>query len=151
LDRIVKTCLAKDPDERWQSAHDLMKQLSWIAEGSSSSVAPVSISLPKRRILLPWIAAAVFLLIAAMSLLFHFLHPAAQQTVMRLSISPPPDTVLVDAPVISPDGSRIVIPAADKNSQVNLWVRALDSLNFQKIPGTEGAHYPFWSGDSRFI
>src|SRR5262245_13667721 len=54
LDRVVKTCLAKDPDDRWQNAHDLMKELTWIAEGSSQSSVAISTAKVKRNFL-PWI------------------------------------------------------------------------------------------------
>ena len=57
----------------------------------------------------------------------------------------------MDAPIVSPDGSRIAFPAADKNATVHLWLRDLQSPSAQKIPGTTGANYPFWSADGRFI
>ena len=57
----------------------------------------------------------------------------------------------MDAPIVFSDGSRIVFPAADKNAIVNLWLRDLQSSSAQKIPGTTGANYPFWSADGRLI
>ena len=150
LDRVVKTCLAKDPDERWQNAHDLMKQLTWIAEGSSQARVAISVAPGKRRFL-PWIVAASLFLIAASGWIAYFNRTSPPQKLTQLSISPPPENELVDAPVVSPDGSQIVFPAADKNAIVNLWLRDLQSSSAQKIPGTTGANYPFWSADSRFI
>jgi eukaryotic-like serine/threonine-protein kinase len=151
LDRVVKTCLAKDPEERWQNAHDLMKELAWIAEGTSQKTAANAAAPPKSQYL-PWIIAAASLCLAAIASWIAFFPPnPRQQHLIQLSISAPPDNELVDAPAVSPDGSRIVFPAADKNGRVNLWVRSLDASNAQKIAGTEGATYPFWSGDSRFV
>ena len=76
---------------------------------------------------------------------------AGPQKLLQLSISLPPENELVDAPVVSPDGSQIAFPAADKNGNVNLWVHDLQSNHSQQIPGTTGANYPFWSADGRFI
>src|SRR5262245_35704556 len=150
LDRIVKTCLEKDPDDRWQNAHDLMKELTWIAEGRSQERLRIPAGSSWRRFV-QWIvvAALIFTIVALSLALFH--GKATPQRLMKLSIAPPADNELVDAPVISPDGLQIVFPASDKNGRVNLWLRALDSTNAQKIAGTEGARYPFWSPDSRFI
>ncbi len=150
LDRVVKTCLAKDLDDRWQNAHDLMKELTWIAEGSSQARVAISVAPGKRRFL-PWIVAASLFLIAASGWIAYFNRTSPPQKLTQLSISPPPENELVDAPVVSPDGSQIVFPAADKNATVNLWLRDLELSSAQKIPGTTGVNYPFWSADSRFI
>ena len=75
LDRVVKTCLAKDPDERWQTAHDLMRELKWIAEGGSQAgVATPVVARRQSRERLRWIAAAVFLMGLLASLPFTIAH-----------------------------------------------------------------------------
>src|SRR5262245_23553727 len=150
LDRIVKTCLEKDPDDRWQNAHDLMKELTWIAEGRSQAGMAISPGLTKRRHL-PWIVAAALLAVVAYWFGNVNQKSPPPQKLVQLSISPPPENELMDSPAVSPDGSRVVFPAADKNGNVHLWVRDLQSSSAQQIPGTKGASYPFWSSDSRFI
>ncbi len=149
LDRVVKMCLAKDPDDRWQNAHDLMNELKWISEGATDHASGTSVHPHKSRALL-WILAGA-LILAAAGWIAYFNRSNAPQKLMQLSIPSPPENEQVYAPAISPDGSRIVFPAADKKGNVNLWVRSFQSSNTQKIPGTEGASNPFWSPDSRFI
>jgi Tol biopolymer transport system component len=149
LDRVVKTCLAKDPDERWQNAHDLMKELMWVAEGSSQFAAATAS--PSRPRYLLWILAGLFLWAIVASWVAYSNYKSTSQKLLKLSIAPPIDNELVGAPVISPDGSRIVFPAADKNGKINLWLRTIDNSEAKKISGTEGANDPFWSPDGRFI
>ncbi len=149
LDRVVKTCLAKDREERWQNTHDLMKELTWIAEGGSQAAVTTSARIAERRVL-PWMIASLLLTIAAYWI-GYFVHNSPQQKLVQLSISPPPENELVDAPVVSPDGSLIAFRTADKNGKVHLWVRAINSTSAQQIPDTEGANYAFWSADSRSI
>ena len=149
LDRVVKTCLAKDPDERWQNAHDLMKELIWIGESNQAN-GKWAVK-PLRRVIFPWLFAVFFALTTVSIWFAHAYRDISPQRQMRLSISPPPDNELVEAPVISPDGLRILFPAADKNGKVYLWLRSMDASAAQKLPGTEAATYPFWSADSRFI
>src|SRR6516165_8138620 len=90
LDRVVKTCLAKDPDERFQNVHDLKLQLTWIAEGGSQAGIPVPVAARrKNRELIAWIAAAVALL-ASLSLVFiHFREAAPETRIVRSAILPP--------------------------------------------------------------
>src|SRR5262249_35008267 len=111
LDRIVKTCLAKDPDERWQNAHDLAKELNWIEEGTPSGRGISEVHAKQRA--LPWILLVFVILIAAVSWLPNFKSTNTSNKIMRFTILPPSDNELTDAPIISPDGTRIVFSAAD--------------------------------------
>jgi serine/threonine protein kinase len=150
LDRVVKTCLAKDPDERWQNAHDLMKELTWITESSTQTIAP-TLARPTKRRFFPWMVAAVLLVIAAAGWISFLIKARAPQELLQLSVLNPPGNQITYAPAISPDGTRIVFATIDKNGKSNLWIRSLQSSHAQKISGTEGARYPFWSPDGRFI
>ncbi len=79
LDRVVKTCLAKDPEERWQSAADIKRELRWIAEGSGSGVSAPPTARRRGRNLLPWAIAALAVLVAA-GLAIRSRRPAAAAT-----------------------------------------------------------------------
>jgi len=153
LDRVVKTCLAKDPDERWQTAHDLMGELKWIAEGGSQAgVAAPVIAPRKSRDRLGWMVAAMAILALLASLPFtiaHLRQAPADTHVMKFSI-PPPEKASLGPVAVSPDGRWLAFTATTGGKD-QLWVRPLDGLTLQALPGTEGAGYPFWSPDNRFI
>lgn len=158
FERLVQICLRKDPDERWQSAHDIAAELQWIGEsGSSAGLAPAVAQKRKRREI-AWIAAAVMFALATIALAFVLLRRAPQvQRELRTQIAPPPHTslslVAVDsgAVTISPDGHWVTFATMDEKGSYQLWLRATSSLDAKPLPGGESASYPFWSPDSRSI
>ena len=157
LDRIVAKCLAKDPDERWQSAKDLHDELTWVAGASSEGGAPgIAQSAATRRyqrstslLIAAWIVAGVFALALGSALVVPFFSQRVDAPEMRVDIVTPstPDPVSF---AISPDGRRLAFVASDGGAP-RLWVRPLDALTPQVLAGTEGASYPFWSPDSRSV
>jgi Tol biopolymer transport system component len=148
LDRLVNTCLAQDPDDRWQSARDLLRELKWIAAGGGRPFVRT-----KRRERLAWVAGA--LAAAALGLWAggYLRAPPNDLRVREFSISPPEGTSFAPGqpPVLSPDGRRMAFAATDSSRMTRLWVRHLDSLTARAVPGTEGAALPFWSPDSRSL
>lgn len=156
LDHLIKTCLEKNPEERFQTAQDVKLQLKWIATGSSvqSASAPVSPTAPSR---IGWVIAAIAILLAVAAG-FSYLNIASRSTpVVRASILPPSGTSFVTmAPasgpaVVSPDGTRVVFSARDEKGKVLLYVRPLNSVGAQPLPGTDDPMYPFWSPDGKQI
>jgi Tol biopolymer transport system component len=154
--------LAKDPDERWQSAHDLTSELQWIAEGGPQSAAAAhgggaQVRSRARARLYGWIAAAVFLATTlGLAGALYLRREPVDTRVYRSTFVPPTnhlDTGLpsTDVLALSPDGRRLAFVAPDANGRPVLWVRALADLAAQPLAGTEGAGGPFWSPDSRFI
>ena len=151
LDRVVKICLAKDPEERWQNAHDLMNELKWISELSSQiGVAQAVISRRKSRNWIPWIITALALLGSAATLILYRTKPTMFSRTISSSIVLPEKTALLSA-VMSPDGSKFVFVARDSSGKNLLWIRNLNSFTIQPLPGTENPSFPFWSPNSRFI
>ena len=157
LDRLVKVCLAKDPEDRWQTARDVGLQLGEVArDREHPETAAVRRVRSKASTLLPWAAALVALGIGAL-LGRSALPKAARPQVVRSTLLPPPDTEFhfIDAnsgtPVVSPDGTRIAFSARDPDDQILLWVRPLDSLDAFPIRGSSGATFPFWSSDGRSL
>jgi serine/threonine protein kinase len=160
LDHAVRTCLAKDPEERWQNTRDLATQLRWIAEaggtpGTAASREPVAKG-RKRELL--YRALAVICLLAAIISAASYWRLARTPTRTIISEITPPDRVRFNftgpgggAPVLSPDGHTLAFPAVDERGGTMLWVRSLDSPAAHPLPGTEGAGDPFWSPDSRAL
>ncbi|CAN5836950.1 hypothetical protein BH24ACI4_BH24ACI4_27800 [soil metagenome] len=155
LDRIIRGCLAKDPDRRWQSAHDVAMQLAALADHDR----PVAARRDSRW-WLPWaVAAAATVLAIGAAARGGGTSPAATALSMPLvfPVAPPAGgtfTVGVEwvAFAVSPDGSHLAYAARPGDSRgSSLWVRPLSSLDARPIPGTEGATSVFWSPDGRSV
>jgi Tol biopolymer transport system component len=153
FDRVVKTCLAKDPEERWQSAHDLGSELRWILDVRSGGRIAEPLTGPsRRRERFAWAAAALFLLTTVGLTVAYFRRPApSRRRPVRLQMVSPPNAVLGWFAAVSPDGNWLAFTAAPANGTVSLWLRSLGSLGARSLPGTEGASHPFWSPDSHAL
>jgi len=153
LDRTVRICLAKDPDERFQSAHDLKLQLEWIRDaGSQTGVGGPLAARPKFSQVLAWSVAAIcfFAAIAFAAGWFHR-KPQAMNAV-RSSLLPPSDSTFEPYNfAISPDGTRLAFVALGSDGQDTLWVHSLTAPSAQQLSGTTNAEFPFWSPDGRRI
>jgi Tol biopolymer transport system component len=162
LDRVVTSCLAKNPDERWQSAGDLARELRWIGGGTgavSAATASSAVGAPRpaRAARLAWIVAAVASVVAVLSL--AMLATRTRPTVSpgaltRFSITSPEGATLVADGVnarISPDGRALAFSAASATGTVSLWVRPLDSFVARPLAGTEDGGLQFWSPDGRYL
>jgi Tol biopolymer transport system component/tRNA A-37 threonylcarbamoyl transferase component Bud32 len=155
LDRVVKTCLAKDADDRWQTAHDLMLELQWIAEGGARTGGAEGVaSHRKSRERLAWIVAGVLLLLLLVALPFiisHLRHGPFDTRAVRFLVQAPDGSSVVSL-TISPDGRRLAFVTNDSSGRRRLWVQPLDSLTAQPLADADSvAALPFWSPDSRFI
>ena len=150
IDRVIRRTLAKDPNDRFQTAADLKTALLWAAE----PVAAVVVARKVRRDWQMWVAAGVAGLAAiGLALLWLFPHRAVKEP-FAFSVEPPPGVVfnyLITATAISPNGRMIVFRAAGEGKTPSLWLRPLDSLSARQLAGTTGGDYPFWSADSKSI
>jgi eukaryotic-like serine/threonine-protein kinase len=148
LDRLIRTALAKNPDERWQSAHDIGIALAGI---SAANYLNTQFRRPTWwRITAGLIGAALL----GLGAYFIISKPNASPTLLRLTITPPPSVDFSGFEkllAIAPDGNEIAFTAINHNGQRSLWVRPLDSLEAQELPGTEDADSPFWSPNSKLI
>jgi eukaryotic-like serine/threonine-protein kinase len=156
LDRIVRTCLAKDPEDRWQTARDVSRQLKEIEKEPHAAVVTVPPPRRSRWWAVPWALTLVALALAALSGRTAW-NKSAPGGVVRAYINPPPGTEFhfLDAnsgtPAVSPDGTRVAFSARNRDDDIQLWVRPLDSLEAFLIRGSSGAVFPFWSPDSRSL
>jgi eukaryotic-like serine/threonine-protein kinase len=167
LDRVVKTCLAKDPDDRWQTAGDLCRELKWIAEGGSQAGVPAPAIArrkgPLRNIRVAWSVAAITFIIGALVVgaFWYFRRAPQDAQTMRFFVSLPDKAGLAGSGTVtsgqagslslSPDGRWVAFVAGGAEGKYRLLVRSLDALTAQALAGTDGASSPFWSPDSRFL
>jgi serine/threonine protein kinase len=149
LEATVKSCLAKDPDERLQTAHDVKLQLRWIQESGSSSrltAAPTTVRRPFER--MGWVVSGVLLLVLVGAAAWWL---RARETPSALyfnsSVSFP-----VAAVALSPDGHTVALVGYSDQANKNvIWVHQVGSRGASVLPGTDGAFFPFWSPDGRSL
>ena len=154
LDRVVRACLAKDPADRFQSAHDLALDLSWIADAPAEAAKAAS---QVRRPNTVWLVASLLGFIALAALAGYRWAKSSEEPVLIRAEIPPPDKYLLDAtgdaggmPVLSPQGDKIAFVAHSGETKL-LWMRPLSSDSAQALQGTAGAAHPFWSPDGRYL
>jgi Tol biopolymer transport system component len=158
LDRVVGTCLSKDPEDRFQTAHDARLQLQWIAEGGSQAGVPAPVTLRRKsRERLAWMIAVAALLSTLLLGGLVLRRTGETVRITRSAIPPPEGTAFWLEPngpgpaTISPDGCQVAFTAADAAGKVGLYVRSLDAAEARALSGAEGAQYPFWSPDGRSL
>ena len=156
LDGLVRTCLEKDPEDRWHDVHDVASQLRWLQQsGSQSGAMPAPAGVRKKRIERAAWASAVVLSLGVAGIPWY-LAPALPEEPIQFSIREPagakfnPRSFVSPVPAISPDGRHVVFGALVDETSV-LYIRSLDGTTIRQLPGTEGAWLPFWSPDSRHI
>src|ERR1700678_1702160 len=147
LERVVRTCLSKDPGQRFQTAPELKRALSWAFEQPAAASRSSGVW---------WIAIAAALIIGALGgwAASHF-RPAAEERALRFDIVPPGNGRFtigagLGGIALSPDGQTAAF-VATLGGRSALWVRTLDGTVVRPLFGTEGAYSPFWSPDSKSI
>jgi serine/threonine protein kinase len=157
LETLLARCLRKDPARRWQSMADVKVALLDLKE-DSATLLPVERNSARgfarfsKASIIPWMIAGAGIIFAAALAFVHFGdQPQAPRVVLRYTLPLPERTSDVREFAISPDGHYLAIDAAGEGLPPRLWLRPLDSLDSQSLPGTENATYPFWSPDSRWI
>jgi len=150
LDRIVKRCLAKDPDQRFQNARDLKTALLWSLEepaapkaGSSSRLAAAALAIGLAALGAGWAAG-------------HFRVPEPVRPMRSFLLAPSTYSFRCQGDdagpaVLSPDGARMAFAATGPDGKVLLWTQRLDDAATVPLAGTDGAMFPFWSPDSHFL
>ncbi len=157
FNHVVKTCLQKNPDDRYLAAHDIKLELQWIeADKSSPTAAPVTPASSRSRERLFWAAALVAAIFLGAAGIFLY-HPSQTASSIRAAINPPANATLdlvgdfAGPPVLSPDGSSIAFVATGSDAKNMIWVRPLNAPEAHMLAGTDGATFPFWSPDSRSL
>jgi Tol biopolymer transport system component len=148
LDRILKRCLEKDADARWQSARDLKSALELVTTPLPHVTEPGA----SARARLPWAAAGILALVASALAWIHYTAAPTSTEPIRFQILPPEAQSFSEYLAVSPDGRKLAFITVDINSRSTLWVRPLDSLDAKRLSAPrEDAASPFWSPDSSVI
>jgi Tol biopolymer transport system component len=155
LDRLVQGCLAKDPEERWQSARDVRNELAWIARAGSQPSAPAPAHAAPRRVhpSPAWAVAIVLLLVALVAGIASRHLRARIESLERPVVASLvlPAKTAVRGVAFSPEGRRLAFVARDSSGQSRVWLRGLDSPAVTPLTGTESGSFPFWSPDGRDV
>jgi serine/threonine protein kinase len=160
LEKIVRRCLEKQPERRFQSASDLGFALealsisSW-PSGAALTTATNGLEPMKRggwQVRIPWLVASA-LGVALLALgAAYFKRPSTDARVVRLAFAPPQslafDNGFDDFVIVSPDGQKLAFTGRSADGKRQLWVRPLGATEAQALPDTEDARNPFWSPDS---
>jgi serine/threonine protein kinase/Tol biopolymer transport system component len=154
LDRIVSRCLAKDPNDRWQTARDLVLELQTISEPKTRSVQS-----GRRRTRIVFIAASALVLAASGVTLVrsgYLSSTTPADSIVQLAFAAPAGVIVSDLVVggpvaISPSGDQLAFVATDADGKQLVWVRSLKSVVARPLPGTDGGAYPFWSPDGQSL
>jgi Tol biopolymer transport system component len=152
LDRLVRKCLEKDPDDRWQTARDVASELQWITEGGSQIGVPATVAARRKsRERTAWVAAGVLAITTIALAVVTLTRTEPEVRKIQFQIPAPNGVAAMGSPRISPDGRFVVFNATDSTGTDRLWIRPLDALEAYPLPGTEETGRPFWSPDSRFV
>ena len=157
LDHVVRRCMAKESDKRWQAASDVMEELKWIRAAGTEVDTSHAVPPNKTREHIWMAATGALLLVALVLALTHFVSDTPSEDirpVTRSVIALPPGERLSGldkhALALSPDGSHLIYVATRDGIQ-QLFLRAMDQLESRPLPGTEGAELPFFSPDGQWV
>jgi hypothetical protein len=167
IERLIRNCLAKDPEERIQTAHDVKLQLQGIAETaglsttgmaasgahSTAGAAAVHGAARARGVPVPVAAALGAALVLALGAAgwLALRPPPPGPPMLRFRVEPPPGTIEAFWPRISPDGRYLLIQTVDSLNAVRAWVRPMDQVDAVPIPGSDGLNRAYWAPDSREV
>jgi serine/threonine protein kinase len=147
VDRVVSTCLAKNPEDRWQSARDIALELKFVTEPQSSPSQDAKLF---RNRTWPWLRGALFLGILAIAT-WSLARREEKPALVQLEITSPDKSEFSGfGSAISPDGRYVTFVAITEGKE-QLWLRPLDARNARVLEDTEGAQFPFWAPDSSSI
>ncbi|MEO7794993.1 MAG: protein kinase [Thermoanaerobaculia bacterium] len=157
LDRLVRSCLVKNRETRWQSAHDAALLLQEIARSGAEPTPPAPAGVRTRGARWPLLAlgAAALLAGAGIAALLH--RPAASAAAeVRLHIAPPQGEEFFSSfdslsLAVSLDGRQLAFVTVGERAESRIWLRQIDEIEARPLPGTEGARSLIWSADGRSL
>jgi len=150
LDHVIQRALAKDPNDRWQTARDVIQELKWSTESAAlkSGAVPAEASARRTREALAWlIAGALVVILIAGAIGWRNSKPSVETMYFPAPLPFPARDI-----AIAPNGHTIALVGYQESARKNVvWIYELGSHGARSLAGTEGANYPFWSADGRSI
>jgi Tol biopolymer transport system component len=155
LDEVVRRCLEKDPDERWQNARDVAVQVRWIRNAGGGSINLNGAVTVRRRVRewIAWAAALVGVVLAGALAMRRPALPTADRPVAHLIVEAPEGKAFSawNDPAVSPDGRHVAFVVNTATGEDELWLRPLDSPVSREVAGVKGVERPFWSPDGESL
>ena len=157
LDRLVKKCMAKQPEKRWQSAIDLADELRWISRSGSQAGIPAPLAARRKfKFNLARVVGAVAISAVVALGYLYYTEITKPLPVVKSTLLPDMGSELNDfaggSLCVSPNGKMLTFVAVDSSDNVpRLWVRSLNTLTSLPLKGTDNASFPFWSPDSEYL
>jgi predicted Ser/Thr protein kinase len=155
LDRLVRVCLAKDPNERWQSVGDVRRELQWIADGGSQTPAGMPVVARRRtREYVAWALATTLATVLTIGVaLLYWRAPREADAIARFTVPTPVGAVrpVQDGFAVAPDGQILAFTARGIDGVSRMFIRRLDASEAKPLAGTDRATLPFWAPDSRSV
>jgi Tol biopolymer transport system component len=149
LERIVRRCLEKNPEQRFQSARDLSFALGALSGTEASTIARAAAG-PRRVSLGPWLAAALAMVVVA-GVTWYIARRPQPTTRMQFALAVP-DEMSISHMALSRDGSMLAFVSPEESTGLPmLYVQRIGSSNVTLLAGTQGASYPFWSPDAAYV
>lgn len=156
LEHIIAKCLEKDPNDRWQSAHDIAEELRWAGNAGSQAGIPAPVARRRgwrRTFITAACSIAAGLAIGAAAL---YSWEQSRRIPLRMAITTPDTVRIVTAnagggAVVAPDGRSVALVGLDASATRRLYLRRFDEFDFRPLALSEGATYPFWSPDGKSI
>jgi serine/threonine protein kinase len=160
LDHAIRRCLAKDPEERWQTARDLALELRWVCDTSEQTGSSTTAAGPKKSTRIAWASTLVAALFVGTILGFSFFQlrqgSAVPAFAARLYVSGPALFFIETSQAVSPDGRNLAFTAYGSETELSpqppmVWLRPLNASRMTPLKETSGAGNLFWSPDSRYV
>ena len=147
LDRALRKCLAKDADDRWQTARDLRDEIEWIGDGAPEPKTAA----PSRLGIAGWMVAALALASAGALALVHFRDTPPSLPAYTFTVAPPEGEKFRGVPAISPDGKLLAVGTLGADSSPRVAILDLQSQSWRHLPGAAGGGAASWSPDGRYL
>jgi Tol biopolymer transport system component len=160
IQRVLRRCLEKDPRRRFHDIADVRLELEEPPVQDAAAIVPAAPGAIRVRERAAWTLVAILLVLLAGLASYLWRKPLAITETTRFQVNPPTDAVFgspvrmfggAGNAVVSPDGTRLMFAATDRTGKTQLWIRAFDSFDSLPLTGTDGALFPFWSPDSRWV